>query len=185
VARGSALLLAVQGLHHSHLCSHSHKQYILFVTESPPVRQGMGITCVPRLGSSIPHTCCPVLVAVLPPRPPDFIVPASREAIVEDSAWNAELRDKIPGVLLRALDQLLALPLPAAAQPAPSAQGGAVIAPAPQQDPYLSRFNFWLQCLPLRGVAKVGGQTPHVWPAAMAPACLVAGAHLLFLSGMW
>jgi hypothetical protein len=136
-------------LSHFHLSSNVHK-----LPSHAPLPQ-YGLLCCVWL------TCS----TGMPPSP-DFIVPASREAIVEDSAWNAELRDRIPGVLLRALDQLLALPVPPtpAASGAPSAQqqqGGSASTtgsgstPAAPQDPYLARFNFWLQCLPLRGVAKV------------------------------
>ncbi|GAX80804.1 hypothetical protein CEUSTIGMA_g8240.t1 [Chlamydomonas eustigma] len=105
----------------------------------------------------------------------DFLLPAARESISEDSDWNCELRDQIPGLLLKALNQLLQVPLADIMQEEDSPdcrhgdsdatamdnaeeqqmnQAAAGAMAEHQLQRYLRRFNFWLSCLPLPGVAK-------------------------------
>jgi hypothetical protein len=102
------------------------------------------------------------------------LLPAARESISEDSDWNCELRDQIPGLLLKALDELVQVPSSMNVNDdglnAVNAvsQEGLVKDEEKQQEMsaetmpdehkfqhYLMRFNFWLSCLPLHGVAKV------------------------------
>ena len=89
------------------------------------------LQCVPALQH---HT------TLTPHTHTDFLLPASREAIVQDSPWNLELKDRIPHLLLLALDKLSQLPVPGRS--------------LGQEELYCARLNFWLTCLPLRGVAK-------------------------------
>lgn len=86
----------------------------------------------------------------------NFIVPASREAVDSNSAWNEELRGHLPDLFCKALDSFKALP---------------------GQDSLLW-VNRWLQCIPLQGeVRSFCARLPHVSvsiPPALHKQCLCA-----------
>lgn len=67
----------------------------------------------------------------------DFIVPASRETVQRDCAWNEALRDKVPELVVGALERFRELPVPPGAGP-------------------LHWVCWWLRSLPLPDEAQVG-----------------------------
>lgn len=93
--------------------------------------------------------------------PSDFIVPASRECIDNDSAWNQMLRQHIPELLLKARKGANCL------RPEPTQQGGLVTG--------LASFPTWkvTDCMKQHACCTDGGWSMSTSPAPIhrLPAC--------------
>ena len=73
----------------------------------------------------------------------DFIVPSSREAVDNDSAWNELLREQVPNLFSKALQSFKELPASDAGEP-------------------MAWVNRWLQSIPLpREVRRLTSNNRH------------------------